>query len=121
MRCAAGVMLCVLAGCASSLSSPTTTVCTAIGGYSGITVRGDSAAQVCLDGGCQATIPAANGEVMARFDEVHESDKSHVVTVDLVRYEGPVPFKMTMPNGKGCPPRLYQATMTLRNGTLSLG
>lgn len=118
-RVVRGLGLAALAGCGSSLSSPTTTVCTAIGGYSGINVRGDAASQVCLDGACQATVPTAIGEVMARFDDVHEAEKSHVITAGAARYEGPVTFKMTMPNGAGCPPRLFQATMTLSNNLLS--
>ena len=114
------VLAAMLSACGSSLASPTTTVCTAMGGYSGVIVKGDPAAQVCLDGVCQATVPAAKGEVMARFDDVREQDKTHLVVVDGVRYEGPIAFKLSMPNGAGCPPRLYQAALVLRNGVLTV-
>jgi hypothetical protein len=111
-----------LVGCTSGASvGPVTTVCTAVGGYSGIFIEGDPASKVCLDGECVTPNPDIRG-VMARFNDVHETEKSHIVTVtssgNEARYEGPILFKLNMPNGPGCGPRLYQATLTLRSGVL---
>jgi hypothetical protein len=116
--------LAVLFGCTSGGSTgPVTTVCSAVGGYSGIFIEGEPASKVCLDGECVTPNPDVNG-VMARFNDVHETEKSHRLEVTSLRglagMTGPIPFELRMPNGPGCGPRLYQATFTLNDGKLTL-
>jgi hypothetical protein len=54
------------------------------------------------------------------FDDVHEGDEQHTVTIGDAKYVGPIKFKKLLPNGEGCPPRCYQAEMTLTNGVLAV-
>jgi hypothetical protein len=108
--------LVLLGGCAFS------TECKMMGCVSGISVSGASAdAQVCLESVCIAL----NGSgpppgPFARFDDVHEGDAKHVLTVDGTRYEGPIRFEKLQPNGPKCGPRCYQAAFVLANGKLEL-
>jgi hypothetical protein len=97
--------LVLLSGCVSPVS------CTLAGCVSGVSVSGASAdAQVCLDGVCvnlDGSGPPPGP--FARFDDVHEGDAKHVLTVDGIRYEGPIRFEKVLPNGPKCGPRCYRA------------
>jgi hypothetical protein len=91
--------------------------CTMAGCSSGIWITGASAdAQVCLDDVC--TTLDGGSPSLARFDDVHENDAKHVLTVDSIRYQGPIRFTKVLPNGPSCGPRCYHASFVLADGKL---
>jgi hypothetical protein len=105
--------LVLLSGC-SSID------CTLVGCVNGLYVTGASAgAQACLDDVCTALDGdgGARGR-FAPFGDVHEGYAKHVLTVDGVRYEGPVTFEKLQPNGPKCAPRCYHAAFALTDGKL---
>jgi hypothetical protein len=104
----------LMSGCA--LSSE----CKMMGCSSGVSIIGASAdARVCLDDVCTTFdgIGRSSG-AFARFDDVHEADAKHVLTVDGTRYAGPISFGKLLPNGPNCGPRCYQAGFALADGKL---
>jgi hypothetical protein len=104
--------LVLLSGCAS----PT---CLVVGCSSGIWITGASAgASVCLDGVCNKLLGEPSSRSLVSFDDVHEGDAKHVLTVDGIRYEGTITFEKVQPNGAKCPPRCYHAAFVLANGKL---
>jgi hypothetical protein len=76
-------------------------------------------APVCLDDVCTTIdrIGLPSGS-FARFDDVHEGDAKHALTVDGILYAGPISFGKLQPNGPKCPPRCYHAAFVLTNGKL---
>jgi hypothetical protein len=104
--------LVLLSGCAS----PT---CTVVGCSDGVWISGASAgAPVCLDGACISLLGDPTPRSLVSFDDVHEGNAKHVLTVDGIRYEGPITFEKVQPNGPQCPPRCYHASFVLAGGKL---
>ena len=98
-----------MSGC--SLSSG----CKLVGCSSGIRIQGANVnSEVCLDDVCHQIV----GDFVD-FDDAHEGDANHTVTIGDTKYTGPITFKKLLPNGPTCPPRCYQATFELANGVLA--
>jgi hypothetical protein len=96
------------------------TECKTMGCRNTVSIVGaPSSAQACLDDECTAldNYGSPSGSV-GRFADVHEGDAKHVLTVDSVRYEGPIRFEKVLPNGPNCSPRCYRATFVLADGKL---
>ena len=103
---------------AAVLAACTTNICTAVGCASGLRIAGALAGMnVCLDDVCE---PFVSNDFFIDFPSLDERAKSHVLTVGLSRYEGPITFTKFQPNGSKCPPRCWQAAFTLNaDGTLT--
>jgi hypothetical protein len=112
MQAATAAALAFAVGC-----SGTTTGCHLIGCESGLTVQGLAAgSEVCVDGKC-APVQA---DFAGRFP-IDRSRKTHTVTSGDRRFEGPIVFTKFEPNGKGCGPTCYVATLVVATGGFRQG
>lgn len=73
---------------------------------------------MCLDDVCTNLAGDPSSWSLVSFEDVHEGDAKHALTVDGIRYEGPITFEKVPPNGPERPPRCYHAAFALTNGQL---